>query len=83
MVTHALSEEVTNGRSSDGAVRAVRQVQHKRALTTPLDAEVVVSGVRDVGRGASMISARDADTERNPTRTGGSTSHADRAISNA
>ena len=71
----------TNGRSSDGTVRAVRQLQHKGAFTTALDAEVVVSGAREVGRGTAMLSARDVDTERGPTRTDGSTSHADRSIS--
>ena len=68
-------------RSHDGGVTAVRQLQHKRAFTTALDAEVVVSGAREVGRGAAMLSARDVDTERGPTRTDGSTSHADRSIS--
>ena len=81
LVTHALSEEVTR---TAGALTARSEQQDKYTTKgPPLDAEVVVSGVRDVGRGASMISARDADTERSPTRTGGSTSHADQSISNA
>ena len=44
--------------------------------STPRD---VVSGAR--GNGAGMFSGRDADMERKPTRTDGSTSHADQSIS--